>query len=73
MVYVAEGLASIGQRVGKWYRRDKGVDLTDISRDVGCKDVSLSCLTCPLPACLFDIQPAGRAEFLARFLQQTGQ
>jgi hypothetical protein len=48
MVYVAEGLASIGERAGKRRWMKKEVDLADISKDVGCPDISPSCLTCPL-------------------------
>jgi hypothetical protein len=47
----------------------KEPDLEDISRDVGCRDVSLSCLTCPLSFCLEDLPIHLRIKIRAKLKQ----
>jgi hypothetical protein len=73
MAYVADGLGFIGKRLERPRGRLKEVSLEDIAKDTGCKDVSPSCLSCPLPACIYDVPGAQRAEFLAKFLPQTAR
>jgi hypothetical protein len=73
MAYVAESLASIGKKTGIQWQRDRGLTLSDISRDTGCKDGGPSCLECWLPCCLYEIRPQQRAAFLTKAKAQLRQ
>jgi hypothetical protein len=37
---------------------------TDVARDVGCPEISPSCLICPLPRCLWEYPRESRGEGL---------
>jgi hypothetical protein len=59
-----------GERPGVWLRRGKRDALADISKDVGCPDVSPSYLTCPLTICLEDLPGPIRINIRAKLRQQ---
>ena len=63
--YSAEGLGAIGGVPWGHSRmayRGTALDLLEVSKDVGCPDVSASCLECPLPVCLEDLPWRERSE-----------
>jgi hypothetical protein len=69
-MYTGEGLDAIGKRRG---RASVGFDFSEVSKDVGCRDISDSCLVCPLPRCLWDYEPEERGEVRRRFVEWKRQ
>jgi hypothetical protein len=65
MVY-ARSLAEIGRKPGS-YRPAKDVNLENLHQDRGCRDISDSCLTCPLPRCVEEYPSRMQAQIRQRF------
>jgi hypothetical protein len=68
--YGAERLQDLGRQRKR--TSTKSFDFSEVSKDVGCRDISPSCLICPLPQCIFDIPSPERAAYRARFLSNKG-
>jgi hypothetical protein len=64
--YSGERIGDIGKRRGA---TSAGFAFTEISKDKGCPDIADSCLSCPLPACLWEYGREERAAVKARFLE----
>jgi hypothetical protein len=56
--------------VSKRPRRKTGSILNHISKDVGCPDISPSCLTCPLPICIEEMPIPERMAIRLRLSQE---
>lgn len=63
--YVAENLGAIGKRPTNTISA-RNTNL-EISKDVGCQDISDSCLKCPLSQCIEDYPAEHRAMIRQRF------
>jgi hypothetical protein len=65
LVHHAQHLGDIAKRKG----RRNSFDFAEIHEDRGCKDISPSCLSCPLPQCLHDYCFEERQEVRRQFLE----
>jgi hypothetical protein len=69
MVY-ARSLAEIGKRP-RSYRAAPDVNLENLHQDRGCRDISYSCLMCPLPRCIEEYNSEQRKRLRQWFREKA--
>ena len=67
--YLADGLGHIGKLHAQGRYVEKWI--TEVSQDRGC-EVAPSCLTCPLPQCIYDLPPARATKLMKSPRLNTG-
>jgi hypothetical protein len=71
-IYYAVPLRDIGKRPERANGRRLGNRAPrpeDYSKDTGCREISASCLACPLAVCIEDLLVPVRAEVRRKFAQ----